>query len=68
MAKEIVCSSCKKANLIVLVHDEQMNLICDHCKFPIFGTTEKAEAQIKASFPEVSSYHYSKKEAIPIKL
>lgn len=64
MAKETVnCPECRKQCAIGdFIHDEDLNLICPHCKGYMFATTPEIEKKIKR--PEST---YQKKEPLGIK-
>jgi phage FluMu protein Com len=71
MAKEIICPHCKRglAPSAGFDHDENLNMLCVHCKNVVFAASKETESKVKhLLYRSEGQQHWQKKDCLPIRM
>jgi len=71
MIKDIICPHCKKALVVgAFEHDDNLNLICNHCRCVVFPTSKQTEDKIKNVLITSSNSlsNWQRRDLLPIRM
>lgn len=71
MAKELICPHCKKGLSPAggFEHDENLNMLCGHCKGVVYAATKEVEAKVKHLLQKTDTTQtWQRRDCLPIRM